>query len=34
MELVSRDSTLFISNLKTLELNAGFHLLRIQGIGT
>ena len=34
MELVSRDRTWFISNLKTLELNAWFHLLRIQAIGT
>ena len=34
IELVSRDRTWFISNLKTLELNAWFDLLRIQGIGT
>ena len=34
MELVPRDRTWFISNLKTLELNAWFDLLRIQGIGT
>ena len=34
IELVSRDRTWFISNLKTLELNAWFHLLRIQRIGT
>jgi len=34
MELVSRDRTWFISNLKTLELNAWFDLLWIQGIGT
>jgi len=34
MELVFRDRTWFISNLKTLELNAWFHLLRIQRIGT
>jgi len=27
MELVSRDRTWFISNLKTLELNAWFDLL-------
>jgi len=32
MELVSRDRTWFISNLKTIELNAWFHLFRIQGI--
>jgi len=34
MELVSRDRTWFISNLKTLKLNAWFYLLRIQGIET
>jgi len=34
MELASRDRTWFIRNLKTLDLNAWFYLLRIQGIGT
>ena len=34
MELVSRDRTWFISNIKTLDLNAWFHLLSIKGIGT